>query len=385
EYINKIVSQMQSSKIRSFDEYINQDPQMLKLTVGEPDFKVPEHIKIAAINAINQDKSHYSYFWGISELRQAVAEYYPRKFLMPNYNEQQVVCTVGATEALAATFKTLFNPGEAVLIPQPAYQIYESLAKINQLVPVMVNTESDDFILTSQKIAQAIRTHPNLKFRGVVINDPNNPTGVLYTKQQLVNLVSILRDQQLWIISDEIYGELTFNQRHYSLSYFLPEQTVVINGLSKSHAMTGWRIGFIMGPQKLMSQIVKVHQALVTSPTSIVQYAAVEALTHGKKDSQIMVKAYEARSNYVTNQLIKMNFKVCRPQGAFYVFAKIPKFLNLTGSQFALQLADHFHVGVIPGAAFGDDRYIRISCATSYDQLLIAMQRIKQFCNKNKA
>lgn len=377
--VNSVIQDIVPSKIRSFDNYISKDPQMIKLTVGEPDFDVPQHIKLAAIQAINNNNSHYTYFWGISKLRQAVVDYYANKFNIPVYSKEQVLCTVGATEALAATFKALFNPGDAIIIPQPAYPLYESLAKINQLIPVKIDTEADNFILTAAKLNQVIQDNPNLNFRGIVVNDPNNPTGVVYTQKQLLDLASILKKNDFWVISDEIYAELVFDTQHYSLSQLIPEQTVIINGLSKSHAMTGWRIGFIIGPEKVMPSIAKVHQALVTSPTSIVQYAALEALQNGTQDAKIMTSDYKKRSSFVTHSLQKMGFVMTNPQGTFYVFAKIPKAVAKSGSDFAKNLAQFAHVGVIPGSAFGNDHYIRISCATNYQMLVISMKRIYQY------
>ncbi|WP_203650059.1 aminotransferase class I/II-fold pyridoxal phosphate-dependent enzyme [Secundilactobacillus yichangensis] len=373
--LNPDVLAVKPSALRAFDHEISEDPDMVKLTLGEPDFNVPEHIKQAAIDSINADQSHYPYYWGIQELREAASTYYRDKFGY-QYSADQIVCTVGATEGLAATFKTLFHPGDGVLIPAPAYPVYKALAVINHLVPIMVDTTGTGCILTPQEVTDTIAAHSDVKIKGVVITDPSNPTGVAYSKEQLSALVPVFRDHQIWIISDEIYGELTYGVKHYSLSQWLPEQTIIINGLSKSHAMTGWRIGFVFGPAGVIDQIAKAHQFQVTTPTSIVQYAAVEALTHGQNDAAAMRKVYEQRCKYLTDSLTKLGMSYVEPKGAFYVFAKIPKACHQESFAFARQLARTYHVGLMPGTPFGDPQALRISYASSNENLHVAVDAL---------
>lgn len=376
--LNPDILNVEPSALRQFDHEISSDPQIVKLTLGEPDFNVPEHIKAAAIKAIEDDKSHYPYYWGITELREAASNYYRDKFGY-DYSADQIVCTVGATEGLAATFKTLFKPGDAVIIPTPAYPVYKTMALVNQVTPILVDTKENGCVLTPEHIQTAIDEHPDVTVRGVVITDPSNPTGAVYTKQQLKRLVDILRDKQIWVISDEIYGELTYGVKHYSLSQWLPDQTIIINGLSKSHAMTGWRIGFVFGPTGIMDQIAKAHQFLVTTPTSIVQYAAVEALTNGQGDAEKMRKIYEERLGYLAGELDKLGVKYVAPQGAFYVFATIPAKCHQDSFAFARQLAADYHVGVMPGKPFGDPNAIRISYASSNDNLHALVEALKSY------
>ncbi|GAX04888.1 aromatic amino acid aminotransferase [Secundilactobacillus pentosiphilus] len=373
--LNPDVLSVQPSALRVFDHEISQDPEIIKLTLGEPDFNVPDHVKQAAIASINADQSHYPYFWGIQALREAASTYYREKFGY-QYSADQIVCTVGATEGLSATFKTLFQPGDGVLIPAPAYPVYKALASINHLVPIMVDTTETGCVLTPQQVNEAIAAHPDVTIKGVVITDPSNPTGVVYSKAQLSALVPVFRDHQIWVISDEIYGELTYGVKHYSLSQWLPDQTIVINGLSKSHAMTGWRIGFAFGPTGVIDQIAKTHQFQVTTPTSIVQHAAVEALTHGQNDAAVMRQVYEQRCQYLTDSLTKLGISYVEPKGAFYIFMKIPERCHQDSFTFARQLAKNYHVGLMPGAPFGDPQALRISYASSNENLHAAVDAL---------
>lgn len=373
--LNPEIIDVQPSALRQFDHQISQYPGVVKLTLGEPDFNVPEHIKQAAIQSINDNQSHYTYYWGIQELRDAASTYYRKKFGY-NYSADQILCTVGATEGLAATFKTLFNPGDGVIIPGPAYPIYKTLANVNGLTPIMVDTSDSGFVLTPEQVETAIAAHPDVTVRGVVITDPCNPTGVVYAEDQLKALVPALKAHEMWIISDEIYGELTYGVKHYSLSTWLPDQTIIINGLSKSHAMTGWRIGFAFGPTGVIDEIAKAHQFQVTTPTSIVQYAAVEALTHGQDDAASMRAIYQKRCDYLKQELTKLGFEMVEPGGAFYIFAKIPEACHQTSTQFADRLAADYHVGIMPGKPFGDDRYLRISYASSDENIRTAVSAL---------
>ncbi|MCH5462753.1 aminotransferase class I/II-fold pyridoxal phosphate-dependent enzyme [Lactobacillus sp. LC28-10] len=375
--LNPDVLSVKPSALRAFDHEISADPEIVKLTLGEPDFNVPEHIKQAAIDSINADQSHYPYYWGIQELRDAASTYYREKFGY-QYSADQIVCTVGATEGLAASFKTLFQPGDGILIPMPAYPVYKAIAGINHLVPIMVDTTDTGCVLTPEQVKEAIATHPEVTIKGVVITDPSNPTGVVYSEEQLAALVPVFRDNHIWIISDEIYGELTYGVKHYSLSKWLPEQTIIINGLSKSHAMTGWRIGFVFGPTGVIDQIAKAHQFQVTTPTSIVQYASVEALTHGQNDAEAMRKIYQQRCEYLTQELDKLGMKYVKPRGAFYIFVKIPEECHQDSFTFAHQLAKNYHVGLMPGAPFGDPQALRISYASSNENLHAAVDALKK-------
>jgi aminotransferase len=375
--INPYVLKVMPSAMRKFDHEISVDPKIIKLTLGEPNFNVPDHIKQAAIDAINDNKSHYPYYWGYQELRDAASKYYRDKFGY-DYPADQIVVTVGATEAVAVTVKTLFKPGDAVIVPTPAYPLYDASTTLNELNTLLVDTSDDDFILTPAKVQKAIDDHPDLNVKGLILTDPNNPTGVAYTKKQIAALAPVLKKNGIWVISDEIYGELTYGQKHYSISEYLPDQTIIINGLSKSHAMTGYRLGFIFGPSGFVDEIAKVHQFTVTAAASIVQYAAIEALEHGQDDSKPMLQEYEKRRDFVAKEMTEAGFDVVHPGGAFYVFAKIPEGLHMDSWAFVKTLAKEYHIGLMPGDPFGDNKYIRISYAASDEALAAAMKAVKQ-------
>lgn len=375
--INPYVLKVMPSAMRKFDHDISVDPKIIKLTLGEPNFNVPDHIKQAAIDAINDNKSHYPYYWGYQELRDAASKYYRDKFGY-DYSADQIIVTVGATEAVAVTVKALFKPGDAVIIPTPAYPLYDATTTLNELNTLLVDTSDDGFILTPEKVQKAIDDHPDLNVKGLILTDPNNPTGVAYSKDQIAALAPVLKENGIWVISDEIYGELTYGQKHYSMSEFLPEQTIIINGLSKSHAMTGYRLGFIFGPSGFVDQIAKVHQFTVTAAASIVQYAAIEALEHGQNDSKPMLQEYEKRRDFVAKEMAEAGFDVVHPGGAFYVFAKIPADLNMDSWAFVKTLAKEYHIGLMPGDPFGDNEYVRISYAASDEALAAAMKAVKQ-------
>jgi len=375
--INPYVLKVMPSAMRKFDHEISVDPKIIKLTLGEPNFNVPDHIKQAAIDAINDNKSHYPYYWGYQELRDAASKYYRDKFGY-DYPADQIVVTVGATEAVAVTVKTLFKPGDAVIIPTPAYPLYDASTTLNELNTLLVDTSDDDFILTPAKVQKAIDDHPDLNVKGLILTDPNNPTGVAYSKEQIAALAPVLKKNGIWVISDEIYGELTYGQKHYSISEYLPDQTIIINGLSKSHAMTGYRLGFIFGPSGFVDEIAKVHQFTVTAAASIVQYAAIEALEHGQDDSKPMLQEYEKRRDFVAKEMTEAGFDVVHPGGAFYVFAKIPVGLDMDSWAFVKTLAKEYHIGLMPGDPFGDNEYVRISYAASDEALAAAMKAVKQ-------
>lgn len=375
--INPNVLNVKPSAMRKFDHDISVDPDIIKLTLGEPNFDVPEHIKKAAIEAINTNCSHYPYYWGFQDLREAASKYYKAKFGY-NYSADEIVVSVGATEALASTVKTLFKPGDAVIVPTPAYPLYDALMTLNQLKTIFIDTSKSGFVLTPEQIQKAVDDYPDLNIKGLILTDPNNPTGVAYTEEQIAALAPALKKNQTWVISDEIYGELTYGQKHYTISKLLPDQTIITNGLSKSHAMTGWRLGLVFGPHPVIDEIAKVHQFTVTAAASLVQYAATEALTNGQNDAAVMRKEYLKRRDFVVKNMDEAGFDVVHPGGAFYVFAKIPASLQMDSWQFVKTLAKDYHIGLMPGDPFGDNEYIRISYAASDEALTAAMKAVKQ-------
>lgn len=375
-----MVQKIAVSDIRQFDNEVSQIPGMVKLTLGEPDFNTPEHVKQAAIKAINDDQSHYTPNPGIPALRQAAATYYNEKFDW-HYEAKNVVTTVGATEGIAAALQAILNPDDVVIVPTPIFPIYIPDTFLSHGKVVFIDTSADGFILTPEKLAATMAEYPNANFKAIVLNYPNNPTGVTYNHEELAGLAKVIQKEQLWVVSDEVYAELSYSEPHESLANFIPDQVIVINGLSKSHAMTGWRVGFILAPDAVIDQVVKTHQYMVTAPTTFVQFAALEALTNGKEDSQVMAKEYIERRDYLIDALKPLGFEMARPDGAFYLFAKIPANCPQNSWTFVRELAQTQKLALIPGISFGlgGEGYVRISYAASMDNLHKAVERLSAY------
>jgi len=374
---NHIIKNIQVSGIRRFDEAISDIPDIIKLTVGEPDLPTPTHVKKAGIQAIRDDFSHYSPLMGFQKLQAAASRYFNQKYQL-NYAPSEIIATVGATEAVATTLITLLNPGDAVLLPTPCYTSYEPVIAMAHANVIPIDTTTTGYKLTPAGLATAIQTNHDQHLKAILLNYPTNPTGVTYTKAELAALVTVIKQAGLIVISDEIYSEITYEQPHTALATLYPEHTVTINGLSKSHAMTGWRLGFIMAPLALITEMKKTHQYLVTSTSSISQVAGIEALTHGLDDGQKMRAIYQARRDYLVTRLSEIGINYIYPTGAFYLFAQVPAAFKGTSWAFATTLAQQAHVAVIPGSAFGDagEDWFRISYAASQDALRDSMNRL---------
>lgn len=374
------------SLIRQFDERVSKIPNMLKLTLGEPDFDTPEHVKQAGIQAIEDNFSHYSGMAGLNDIRQAASAFFKEKYQV-NYDWQtEVMVTVGATEAISATLLSMLVPGDEVILPAPIYPGYEPIIHLAGATPVYIDTTSNGFILSPEALEEELMARGD-KVKAVILNFPSNPTGVTYTARELQALADVLKKYEVFVISDEIYSELSYDAPHQSIAEFLYDQTIVINGLSKSHAMTGWRIGFIFAPQILAQQIIKVHQYLVTAASTISQKAAVRALVEGINDAQVMKEEYRKRRNMVYDAMRDMGFEIAKPSGAFYIFAKIPEGYLQDSMAFCVDLAEKNQLAIIPGIAFGPEAegYVRISYAASMEQLTEAMTRLGAYMKEQKA
>lgn len=382
---NKVIEKIAVSDIRQFDSEVSQIPGIVKLTLGEPDFNTPDHIKKAAIAAINADASHYTSNAGIPELRKAVAQYYHEKFNL-NYQASQVIVTVGATQAIAAALQTILNPGDEVLVPTPVFPIYLPDTNLNHASFRLIDTSATNFVLTPEKLEELLKADVDHKIKCLVLNYPSNPTGVTYSRDQLQALAAVLKKYDVWALCDEVYAELTYTSTHTSLAEFLPDQTIVLAGLSKSHAMTGWRVGFIMAPQEFIDQATKAHQYMITCVPGVVQYAALEAMTNGQNDSAVMLKEYRKRRDFMRNELVEAGFEVAEPNGAFYLFAKIPANCKQNSWDFVRDLAKNAKVALIPGVSFGDggEGHVRLSYAASMEQLRLAATRIKAYVAAQK-
>ncbi|WP_429949889.1 pyridoxal phosphate-dependent aminotransferase [Enterococcus sp. AZ101] len=377
---NKQVDKIAVSMIRQFDEQVSDIRGIIKLTLGEPDFNTPDHVKTAAHDAIKNNFSHYSGMAGLTDVREAATFFIKEKYNLSYKPTSEVLVTVGATEAISASLLSILEPGDKVLLPAPIYPGYEPVITLAQAEPIYIDTTSNQFVLTPEMIEVAMVEHGN-QVKAIILNYPSNPTGVTYDRQEVKAIADVLKNYPIFVISDEIYSELTYDEQHVSIAEFIPDQTILINGLSKSHAMTGWRIGFIFGPEQLITEIIKVHQYLVTAASTISQKAAVRALIEGMDDAAVMKKEYRKRRDFVYEQMTSFGFEVARPNGAFYIFAKIPKGYEQDSMKFCVDLAQKQAIAIIPGVAFGKEAegYVRISYAADFDTLREAMDRIGNY------
>lgn len=377
---NKNVYEIAVSLIRQFDEQVSDIPDMLKLTLGEPDFNTPEHVKVAGEKAIADNFSHYSGMAGLPEVRAAASQFIEKKYGVHYDPASEVLVTIGATEAISASLLAILEPGDVVLLPAPTYPGYEPLIRLAGGIPVYLDTRETDFLLTDEQIDAAMEKYGE-QVKALIMTSPSNPTGVAYTQSEVEALAETIKKYPIFLISDEIYSELSYENTHVSFAKYLREQTILLNGLSKSHAMTGWRIGFIFAPQAITAQLIKVHQYLVTAASTISQKAAVEALTNGIDDGVIMREEYRKRRDYLYQEMTALGFKVARPAGAFYLFAKIPAGANQDSMAFCLDLAKKNKLALIPGVAFGaeGEGYIRLSYAASMEKLVEAMKRLRAY------
>ncbi|WEV70214.1 aminotransferase class I/II-fold pyridoxal phosphate-dependent enzyme [Lactobacillus sp. ESL0785] len=382
--INSRIHHLPVSQMGQFNDEISQIPEIIKLTIGEPDLKTPEHIKQAAITDIEKDDSHYAPQAGKAELLAAISTYL-KDSLDVTYNPASEICTtVGVTEALNLVCMTLLNPGDKILVPTPVWGVYFGIIEMAGAIPVQIDTAQDNFILTADHLKNVLKNEGK-GAKAVILTDPSNPTGRVYSKEELTALAQVIMDYNLYAISDEIYAELIYNHKqHYSLTQLIPERTLLLSGLSKSVAMTGWRLGYIAGPAEIMSTIIKVNFFLITAVTDNVQAAATEALTNGQNDYQQARGIYEKRLNIIEQGLKKCGFNMATPEGAFYIFAKIPAKFGQDDVKFAKDLAAKAKVGVMPGSFFGQggQGFIRLSYAASEADLKEAVLRITDYVNQ---
>ncbi|MFS8972231.1 pyridoxal phosphate-dependent aminotransferase [Streptococcus mitis] len=378
---NKQLDKIQVSLIRQFDQAISEIPGVLRLTLGEPDFTTPDHVKEAAKRAIDQDQSYYTGMSGLLTLRQAASDFVKEKYQLDYNPENEILVTIGATEALSATLTAILEEGDKVLLPAPAYPGYEPIVNLVGAEIVEIDTTENGFVLTPEMLEKAILEQGD-KLKAVILNYPANPTGITYSREQLEALAAVLRKYEIFVVCDEVYSELTYTgENHVSLGTMLRDQAIIINGLSKSHAMTGWRLGFIFAPANFTAQLIKSHQYLVTAANTMAQHAAVEALTAGKDDAEPMKKEYIQRRDYIINKMTDLGFEIIKPDGAFYIFAKIPAGYNQDSFAFLKDFAQKKAVAFIPGAAFGQygEGYVRLSYAASMGTIREAMKRLEEY------
>ncbi|RSK26826.1 aminotransferase A [Bacillus sp. HMF5848] len=379
QLINKNVQNIQISGIRKFFNMVANYNDVVSLTIGQPDFPTPNHVKQAGINAIKENHTTYTHNAGVLELRQAASHFFQNKYNL-NYNpENEIITTVGASQAIDIAFRTILEPGSEVILPVPIYPGYEPLIKLSGGVPMYIDTSEHSFKLT----ADLIEKHITEKTRCIILPYPSNPTGATLSQQEIADIATLLKGRDIFILSDEIYSELTYEGTHTSIAEVLREQTIVINGLSKSHSMTGWRVGFAMAPEFITRHMLKVHQYNVSCTSSVSQFAALEALTVGQNDAINMKREYTNRLDYVYNRLVNMGIDTTKPTGAFYIFPSIEKF-QLNSFDFAEKLVKEAGVAVVPGSAFSNwgEGYIRISYACSMNTLEKGLDRFETAIKK---
>lgn len=371
---------LQPSGIREFNKEVSKIPGIIKLTLGEPDMATPEHVKQAAIRSIEEDDSHYAPQMGKPELLEAISDYIQNTRDVHYDPQTEIIATVGATEALDATLFAILNTGDKVVVPTPIFSLYFPLIEMTGATVVQVDTSADNFVLTPEKLEEVLEEEGK-GVKAVILNYPSNPTGREYPQEVLAGLAEVIKKYHLYAIADEIYSELVYGVEHYSIATMIPERTIFISGLSKSHAMTGYRLGYVAAPAKIMANISKMHAFLVTTVTNNVQVAAAEALTNGLDDPLEFRKIYQHRRDLLVAGLKKLGFEMLTPEGAFYLFAKIPAQFGTDDVAFAKQLAKEAKVGVTPGSAFGKggDGYVRLSYASSDENLIEAIKRIGEF------
>ena len=373
---------LQPSGIREFNKEVSKIPGIIKLTLGEPDMATPEHVKQAAIRSIEEDDSHYAPQMGKPELLEAISDYIQNTRDVHYDPQTEIIATVGATEALDATLFAILNTGDKVVVPTPIFSLYFPLIEMTGATVVQVDTSADNFVLTPEKLEEVLEEEGK-GVKAVILNYPSNPTGREYPQEVLAGLAEVIKKHHLYAIADEIYSELVYGVEHYSIATMIPERTIFISGLSKSHAMTGYRLGYVAAPAKIMANISKMHAFLVTTVTNNVQVAAAEALTNGLDDPLEFRKIYQHRRDLLVAGLKELGFEMLTPEGAFYLFAKIPTQFGTDDVAFAKQLAKEAKVGVTPGSAFGKggDGYVRLSYASSDENLTEAIKRIGEFLN----
>lgn len=379
--LNPKVKSIEISGIRQFFNMVADYKDMISLTIGQPDFHTPEHIKDAAKVAIDNNKTTYTHNAGMIELRKAIGHFVQSKYGLSYDPNHEIITTSGASQAIDITLRTILTEGSEVLLPGPVYPGYEPIITLCGATPVHIDTRQNDFKLTRDLIEKSLTP----KTTCIILPSPSNPTGVALSEQELADLSELLKDKEIFVLSDEIYSELAFSGKHTSIAQFegMRDKTIVINGLSKSHSMTGWRIGFLFAPANIAKHILKVHQYNVSCASSVSQHAALEALEHGANDSIPMRTEYENRMNYVFNRLVDMGLSPVKPDGAFYILPSIEQF-GMSSFDFAMKLANEGNVAVVPGSAFSayGEGYVRISFAYDMEILKEGMDRLESFLSK---
>ncbi len=380
--LSEKVVNIKPSGIRKFFDLVAEKKSVISLGVGEPDFDTPWHIRDEGIYAFEQGKTFYTSNSGLKELRIEICNYLNRKYKLQYDPLSEVLVTVGGSEAIDLAFRALVNDGEEIIIPEPCYVSYKPCAILANAKPVIIDLKAEnDFRLTAKELKNAISDKTKL----LVLTFPNNPTGAIMERKDLEEIAKVVIENDIYVVSDEIYAELTYSGKHTSIAEIdgMKERTILINGFSKAYAMTGWRLGYACGPKEIIQQMIKIHQFAIMCAPTVSQYAAVEALKNGDSDIEMMKEAYNQRRRFLLNSFKEMDIPCFEPYGAFYVFPCIKKY-GMTSEEFAMKFLEEENVAVVPGTAFGDsgEGFLRISYAYSIDNLRVAMEKMKRFVNK---
>ncbi len=376
--LSQMVMSIEPSGIRRFFDIASTMDNVISLGVGEPDFDTPWHIREEGIYSLEKGRTFYTSNAGLLPLREEIAAYLKRRFSL-TYDADEIMVTVGGSEAIDIAFRTMLDAGDEVIIPEPCFVSYVPCVTMAGGVPVRLPLEEkDQFKLTKQKLLSAITE----KTKMVVLPFPNNPTGAIMSREELQIVADVIKEKDLFVLSDEIYSELSYQGDHVSIAAIpgMLERTVVINGFSKSYAMTGWRLGYAAGPKEVIKQMIKVHQFVIMSAPTTSQYAAIEALRNGDADVARMREDYDERRRFLVKELREMGLPCFEPMGAFYVFPNISRF-GMTSEEFAKRLLEEQRVAVVPGSAFGEcgEGFLRISYAYSIEDLKKALVKIQKF------
>ena len=385
--LNKVITTIQPSGIRKFFDIVVElnDPEVISLGVGEPDFDTPWMVSDAGIYSLEKRRTFYTSNAGLNELKIEISKFLKRRYDLDYNYEKEMLVTVGGSEAIDIAMRAMLDPGDEVLIPQPSYVSYLPCATLANGVPVPIELKAEhDFRLTAEQLEAAITPKTKL----LVLPFPNNPTGAVMEKKDLEAIAEVIEKYDIFVLSDEIYSELTYLENHISIASLpgMKERTIVINGFSKSHAMTGWRLGYACGPEVIIKQMLKIHQfAIMCAPTTS-QYAAVAALRDGDEEVAKMREEYNRRRRYLLHRFKEMGLDCFEPFGAFYIFPCIKEF-GMTSDEFATELLKAKKVAVVPGTAFGDsgEGFLRISYAYSLEDLKVALGRLEEFVNDLRA
>lgn len=383
--LSDTIVQIKPSGIRKFFDIVSEMKDAISLGVGEPDFETPWHIRDEGIYSLEKGRTFYTSNAGLKELKIEICNYLKRRYDLSYHYENEVLVTVGGSEAIDIAMRAMVNPGDEVLIPQPSYVSYEPCALLTGAKPVIINLKHENqFRLTAQELEEAITEKTKL----LVLPFPNNPTGAIMERKDLEEIAEVIKKHDIFVISDEIYSELCYADQHVSIANIegMQERTILINGFSKSYAMTGWRLGYACGPKEIIEQMTKIHQFCIMCAPTTSQYAAVEALKNGDEDVQNMREAYNQRRRYLVHAFKEMGLECFEPFGAFYMFPCIKEF-GMTSDEFATRFLMEEKVAVVPGTAFGDcgEGFIRISYAYSLDNLKLAIGRLQHFVEKLRA